>query len=309
MKNSADSRASHWSEGRHRDAIIYLLIAIFLLELAVGGVAVIYGIIHSEPLTPGGPPMARFPWLGWAVAALLMPVGLLLVLHLSGLLVSRTLDREADGAAEGGAQAAGAKPLPQRVDLFYRMVRHAPTVVILLAVLGFGGLLLFVDGLVESLGRAGMALLPYLPWIAGSVAVFLTVCYAVRQFFLYRHHRMEQEFAFRHAVLERTGVVLLPDGKTPLNLPAATGAGALPPASSAPAEEGLPEEGGTSGGQTRPDEDDIVDADIAGQSDDAPAAPRTPAGSGTVASPAASGPSHTMPGSPESCGQSREQKA
>lgn len=264
MKDTMNAQGSHWSESRHRDAIIYLLIAIFLLELAVGGVAVIYGIIHSEPLVPGGPPMARFPWLGWAMAALLMPVGLLLVLHLSGLLVARSLDRQADGGgsqAEGAAQeAAAAEALPQRVDLFYRVVRHAPTVVILLALLVLGGLLLFVDGLVEALARAGGALLPYLPWIAGSAAVFLTVCYVVRQYFLYRHHKMEREFAFRHAVLERTGVVLLPDGKTPLPLPG-TAPGALPPAASGTPDSG-PAGQGPSGGQ-EPAGEDIVEADIA----------------------------------------------
>ena len=146
------------------------------------------------------------------------------------------------------------------MDLFYRVVRHAPTVVILLALLVLGGLLLFVDGLVEALARAGGALLPYLPWIAGSAAVFLTVCYVVRQYFLYRHHKMEREFAFRHAVLERTGVVLLPDGKTPLPLPG-TAPGALPPAASGTPDSG-PAGQGPSGGQ-EPAGEDIVEADIA----------------------------------------------
>ena len=45
--SSSSSKASHWTESRHKDIIIYLLVAIFLLELAVGGASAIYGIIHA----------------------------------------------------------------------------------------------------------------------------------------------------------------------------------------------------------------------------------------------------------------------
>lgn len=275
--SSSSSKASHWTESRHKDIIIYLLVAIFLLELAVGGASAIYGIIHAEPVEPGGPPLPRFPWLGWGLAALLLPVGLLLILHLSGLLVARTLERPAGGepAAEGQtAGQAAATSLPPHVERFYSIVRHAPTVVILLSLLVFGGLLLFVDGLVETLGRLGGAMMVYLPWIVGGLVIFLTVCYVTRQFFLYRHHQMEREYAFRQAVLERTGIILLPDGKTPLEIPPAA-LNALPAAAptsppTAPVAgiaSDVPPAGPS--GPDAPDDaaDDIVDADIS------PAAP------------------------------------
>lgn len=275
--SSSSSRATHWAESRHKDIIIYLLVAIFLLELAVGGASAIYGIIHAEPVEPGGPPLPRFPWLGWGLAALLLPVGLLLILHLSGLLVARTLEGPDGGesSSEGrpDGQAAGTS-LPPHVERFYSIVRHAPTVVILLSLLGFGGLLLFVDGLVETLGRLGGALLVYLPWIVGGLVIFLTVCYVTRQFFLYRHHQMEREYAFRQAVLERTGIILLPDGKTPLEIPPAA-MNALPAADSASRPAAPVAEIASdvpparpSGPDTADDAtDDIVEADIS------PAAP------------------------------------
>lgn len=275
------SKASHWAESRHKDIIIYLLVAIFLLELAVGGASAIYGIMHAEPVTPGGPPLPRFPWLGWGLSALLLPVGLLLILHLSGLLVARTLERP-DGGEQGddgqtSGQAAGqaaASPLPPHVERFYSIVRHAPTVVILLSLLVFGGLLLFVDGLVETLGRLGGAMMVYLPWIVGGLVIFLTVCYVTRQFFLYRHHQMEREYAFRQSVLERTGIILLPDGKTPLEIPPAA-LNALPAgeqsAASPAGRPAIPAAGDPSdvsparpSGPAAPGDeaDDIVDADI-----------------------------------------------
>lgn len=275
--SSSSSKASHWTESRHKDIIIYLLVAIFLLELAVGGASAIYGIIHAEPVEPGGPPLPRFPWLGWGLAALLLPVGLLLILHLSGLLVARTLERPAGGEPAAEGQTVGqtaATSLPPHVERFYSIVRHAPTVVILLSLLVFGGLLLFVDGLVETLGRLGGAMMVYLPWIVGGLVIFLTVCYVTRQFFLYRHHQMEREYAFRQAVLERTGIILLPDGKTPLEIPPAA-LNALPAA--APTSPPTAPVAGIASdvpparpsGPDAPDDaaDDIVDADIS------PAAP------------------------------------
>lgn len=275
--SSDASKASHWAESRHKDIIIYLLVAIFLLELAVGGASAIYGIMHAEPVEPGGPPLPRFPWLGWGLAALLLPVGLLLILHLSGLLVARTLERPAGGEPPTEGQSAGqaaATSLPPHVERFYSIVRHAPTVVILLSLLFFGGLLLFVDGLVDTLGRLGGALLIYLPWIVGGLVIFLTVCYVTRQFFLYRHHQMEREYAFRQAVLERTGIILLPDGKTPLEVPPSA-LNALP-AGDAAAQPAVPvAEIASDAPPARPSgpdaaddgTDDIVDADIS------PAAP------------------------------------
>lgn len=275
--SSDASKASHWAESRHKDIIIYLLVAIFLLELAVGGASAIYGIMHAEPVEPGGPPLPRFPWLGWGLAALLLPVGLLLILHLSGLLVARTLERPAGGEPSTEGQSAGqaaATSLPPHVERFYSIVRHAPTVVILLSLLFFGGLLLFVDGLVDTLGRLGGALLIYLPWIVGGLVIFLTVCYVTRQFFLYRHHQMEREYAFRQAVLERTGIILLPDGKTPLEIPPAA-LNALP-AGDAAAQPAVPvAEIASDAPPARPSgpdaaddgTDEIVDADIS------PAAP------------------------------------
>ena len=211
------------------------------------------------------------PWLlpfllAWGLAALLLPVGLLLILHLSGLMVARTLERPADGETPAGAQNAGqaaATPLPPHVERFYSIIRHAPTVVILLSLLVFGGLLLFVDGLVDTLGHLGGALLIYLPWIVGGLVIFLTVCYVTRQFFLYRHHQMEREYAFRQTVLERTGIILLPDGKTPLGIPPAA-LNALPAADPASQPAAPIAEIPSDVPPARPGDtaDDIVDADI-----------------------------------------------
>ena len=228
-----------WYAGEHRDALFYLLIAVFFLELVVGGVAFFYGIMHAAPESAGGPPVARFPWLAWCLAAVLAPVGLLLIVHLAGTWLSRTLERDtaqASDAVPGEAgSCAGEDKLPEGLRRFYAMVRNAPTLVVLLGILLLGAGLFFAEGALSALGRAGLALIPHIPWIAGSLAALLAVCFLGHAWFVYRQRRMEQEYAYRREVLERTGMVLMDKSCVALPPPDAAGAPAdsLPPAATA----------------------------------------------------------------------------
>ena len=228
------ARQVPWYAGEHKDALFYLLIAVFFLELVVGGVAFFYGIMHAAPETAGGPPVARFPWLAWCLAAVLTPVGLLLIVHLAGTWLSRTLTREEAQAAAPDASEAEAGPaqenLPEGLRRFYAMVRNAPTLVVLLGILLLGAVLFFAEGALSALGRAGVALIPYIPWIAGSAAALLAVCFLGHAWFVYRQRRMEQEYAYRREVLERTGMVLM--DKSCVALP--------PSGTDGPAVPGLP---------------------------------------------------------------------
>lgn len=220
-----------WYAGEHRDALIYLLIAIFFLEMIVGGVAFFHGIVHAAPEIPGGPPVARFPWLAWSLAAILSPVGLLLIVHLAGTWLSRTLERDAAPEPGADADARPGEALPEGLRRFYAMVRNAPTLVVLLGILLLGAGLFFVEGALSALGRAGAALIPHIPWIAGSLAALLAVYFLGHAWFVYRQRRMEQEYAYRREVLERTGMVLMDKSCVALPPPGADGAPAqaLPP--------------------------------------------------------------------------------
>lgn len=207
-----------WYAGPYKDALIYLMVAIFFVELIVGGISFFYGVMHAAPDVPGGPPLARFPWLGWAVAAVLAPVGLMLIVHLSGTWVSRYLGRE-DGMRDGQGNAGSSaddEQVPERLRRFYAIIRNAPTVVLLLGIMLLGAGLFFVDGAFSAIMRLGGALTAYIPWIAGSLAALIAVCYLVHRWFVYRHHRMQQEYEYRREVLERTGIVLVDKGCIPL---------------------------------------------------------------------------------------------
>ena len=205
---AARGRVRPWYAGEHKDTLFYLLIAVLFVEMIVGGVSFFYGLVHAAPEAPGGPPVARFPWLIWALAAVLAPVALLLVVHLTGRWLSHTLEGEQDGADSAA--------VPERLQRFYAMVRNAPTVVLLLGILLLGAGFFFVDGAFSALVRLGGALTAYIPWIVGSATALLAVCFLGHRWFVYRQRRMEQEYAFRREVLERTGIVLVDKGCVPL---------------------------------------------------------------------------------------------
>lgn len=195
-----------WYAGEHQDAIFYLMIAIFFIELIIGGVAFFYGIIHARPETPGGPPLAQFPWFAWSLASILGPVGLLLVVHLSGTWVARAIMTE---GKEDTNNSGEKEDLPPGMRRFYAAVRHAPTVVILIAILILGAALFFIDGAFATLGQLGSALAPYIPWLAGSLAALLAICFIAHAMLVYRQRKMENEYAWKREVLEKTGLVIV----------------------------------------------------------------------------------------------------
>lgn len=192
-----------WYEGKHQDALFYLLIAIFLLELITGGIAFFYGIIHASPEIPGGPPVAQFPWFAWIIAALLGPVALVLGVHLAGSWLYGAITHD-----EQSNEGIDADKVPESMRRFYAMVRHAPLVLLLIAILLIGATFYFVDGAFAALIGFGQALLPYLPWITVSVAALIAFCFLVHCYVAYRHRKMENEYAWRREVLEKTGIVI-----------------------------------------------------------------------------------------------------
>ena len=153
-----DEAIRHWYKGENRDTIIYLLIAIFFLELIIGGIAFFLRHHARQAVAGGGPPEAQFPILAWAIGAVAAPVALLLIVHLSGLWVSNTLERERQPGKPGSEHM-----VPKRLRYFYACVQHAPTVVILLGILLLAAALVFVDGMfsaVVAFGAAPQALHP-----------------------------------------------------------------------------------------------------------------------------------------------------
>jgi len=275
----------NWYEGQNREIVVYYLIAVAFLELIVGCVAFFYGVAH--PTTgPDGTRMASFPWVGWLIGALLSPVGLLLILHLSGQFFSRSLDAVNGGGSGGDGGASG--EVPEHVQRFYNIMSHAPTIVILLGLIVIGACLFFLDSAMGVLGSIGQALSGYIPWILGSIAAFLVICYIARLFFLSRHRRMMQEYAYRMKVLETTGIIIASKGSEPLKLQD----GRVVPIESGKLPASLPPSEGDARPEGKAENSDVVDVEessiVADGAAEGASAEESAPSAGTESAPAAS---------------------
>ncbi|MBQ7456895.1 MAG: hypothetical protein IJS54_04760 [Desulfovibrio sp.] len=197
--------------------------------------------------------MASFPWVGWTITTILVPVFLLLLFHLSGWFFTRSLPNEGPAQrTEPGKET----PIPKNVELVYSVISNAPVLVVLLGLIALGGALFVLD---TALGT----LRPYIPWILGSVTLFLIVCYIARLIFLAKHHKTEKEYAYRMQIFRETGVIITEKNLIPLTAEQIASAANALPEGHAKTEE--PEAGENAGADTSRDdahEDNIIDATI-----------------------------------------------
>ncbi len=198
---------------QHKELLFYLSIAIFFLELIVGGVAFFYGIIHAIPGENGGPPQFQFPWLTYGIAAIVAPAALLLIVHMAGVGLFRSMQKKSPEEEE-----AWRENLPHRLQKVYTIIQGAPTIVLFLGVILLGVALFYVDGAIGIVMSMGRALAPYWPWILGGGLGAICFIYTGKAYFAYRTKRMEQEYAFRREVFERTGQILVDRGTVQLPL-------------------------------------------------------------------------------------------
>ncbi len=207
----SSSMADILQNKQHKELLFYLSVAIFFLELIVGGVAFFYGIIHAEPGVNGGPPQFQFPWLAYGIAAVVAPAALLFIVHLAGVGLFRSMQKK---SAE--EDAAWQENLPLRLRKVYTIIQGAPAIVLFLGVVFMGVALFYVDGAISVLMRVGEMLAPYLPWIIGGVLSSFCIIYLGKAYFTYKTRRIEHEYAFRLEIFERTGQVIVDKGSMPL---------------------------------------------------------------------------------------------
>lgn len=272
-EKAAASVNAVWMESQHKDLMFYLVVAIFMLELVVGGVAFFYGLIHAVPDPQGGPPKFQFPWLAYVLAAVLAPAALLLIVHLAGVGLFRSMEKDKD------RDEAWRQDLPERLRKVYAIIQGAPTVVLLVGLMLLGAALFYIDGAMTALFRLGKAAEVHLPWIIGGVVLVWCVGFGGRTWLRYRNKRLEEEYAFRREVFEKTGMVIVERGAMQLPpamaenvqvLPAGDNGrnGALPPgvtpAGDGPLLDVTPEDAGSAGNGTSTGADSGGNAEQAG---------------------------------------------
>ena len=205
-KPGESDRKAAASEKRRRELWLYVGASIAVVEmiLAVGGV--LYGFISS----PGrGFGAQSFPWLAWGSLAIIIPAIILLAVHQADV----GLFRKPKG---GDTDEEWQMQLPQRIQRLYRIIKGAPIVVVLVGIVALGAALLTIDGAINVVASFGSALTPYLHYIIGGIAAVLIMGIGAAVWLNYRTRRLYAEYEFRREVLERTGVIIVDKGSTPL---------------------------------------------------------------------------------------------
>ncbi len=192
------------SEKQRRELWLYVGVSICAVELLLTVAALLFGFMAKS----GGP---AFPWIAWGVGMVLGPALLLLAVHLANVGLFRPAPDDAEWQ----------RHLPERLQRFYRIIKGAPTVVVLLVVVVLGVALLTLDEALGALSRFGAALAPYIPHLVIGTAAVLLAAIGAGVWLTYRTRRLREEYAFRREVLERTGIVIVDKGSTALPGPGA----------------------------------------------------------------------------------------
>ncbi len=205
-----DEKPGALSEKQRRELWLYLAVSICAVELLLTVAALLFGFM-------GGDGKPAFPWLAWGVGVVLAPALLLLAVHFADVGLFRAAPDDAEWQQH----------LPERLQRFYRIVKGAPTMAVLLGIVILGAALLTLDEVLNALARFGSVLVPYIPHLVVGVAVVILAVVGAGVWLAYRTRRLREEYDFRREVLERTGVIIVDKGSTVLPGPG-TPDGGLP---------------------------------------------------------------------------------
>lgn len=204
----APSSSLPLSEKQRRELWIYIMVSLVAVELLLLVGAMLYGFLNA-PGGEGGWSGFAFPWLSWGALAVIAPTLILLLVHSADV----GLFRAPCGAS---TEQEWQKLLPARMQKLYRIITGAPVVAVLLGLIALGAGLLTLEGAFSTIARFGSALVPYIPHIvAGLTAIACFIIGAV-VWINARTRRLMAEYEFRREVLEKTGVIIVDKGSTPL---------------------------------------------------------------------------------------------
>ena len=159
-----------FTEKEQKTLFLYLVIGIVLMELAVTVGAIIISITNAQP-SSSGVPHFQFPWIGYLVAVVMVPVLAMLLVNLVSLGFSR--------GARGG-EDVNLEGVPQRMQTFYALVRGAPTVILFAGFVLMCAAIYYLDGVMSLLLKLGENFHLVAIWVVGGFAVAWMVSYVVR---------------------------------------------------------------------------------------------------------------------------------
>jgi len=193
------------SDREKKNLLTFLSIGIILVEFAVTIAAVCYGIIKSQKL-PDGAIEFRFPWIPYSVAMILAPVVIMLAVNIIGMGFARFF--KGDPAMDEEHM----RYMPERLRRLVALSRGLPSIILLGGLILLGAALYYLDAVIQAILRIGDHVEVIAPWVMLGLVAAWCLSYLVRMWFIYKTRRMQEEYAFRREVLERTGIVIV-DGQ------------------------------------------------------------------------------------------------
>ena len=145
----------------------------------------------------------NFPWAGYLVSVVIAPVVVMLLVNLIGIGFYRAVH------GDPVLDEEHIKDMPQRMRTIFSLVRGAPTVVLLGGILILGAVLYYLDGVMTFLLKLGDSVETIAIWATVGLVIAWCLSYFARMWFMYKTRRLEEEYAFRRDVLDRTGMIIL----------------------------------------------------------------------------------------------------
>ncbi|MGJ3522065.1 hypothetical protein ACR4XJ_03435 [Nitratidesulfovibrio sp. D1] len=211
-------------EQERKYVLAYIVIGIVLVEFLVAIVAIWQGVANVQSM-PDGTVRFRFPWGGYLVSVAAAPVVVLLVLQVIALGYTRLIK------GDPVLTEAQLRQLPPWLQKMLAAVNGVPTFLLMLGVTLLAVVIYYFDRVLGFVIRLGESTEHLVLWVGGGVLAAWCVGYLGRMWFAYKVRRMQEEYAYRREVLDRTGMIIvdqrsmlaqLPgqaDGMTPRALP------------------------------------------------------------------------------------------
>lgn len=182
--------------------LAYIVIGIVLVEFVVAIVAIWQGIANVQSM-PDGTVRFRFPWGGYLVSVAAAPVVVLLVLQVIALGYTRLIK------GDPVLTEAQLRQLPPWLQKLLAAVNGVPTFLLLLGVTLLGTVIYYFDKVLGFVIRLGESTEHLVLWVGGGVLAAWCVGYLGRMWFAYKVRRMQEEYAYRREVLDRTGMIIV----------------------------------------------------------------------------------------------------
>ena len=194
------------SEKERKSLLAYLALGVIIVEFSVTVVAILHGVTNMTTL-PDGSVEYNFPWKAYLVSVFLAPVGVMFIIQIIGMGFSRVVMGDPEMADVDGEH------VPERVRKWVHLVQGMPTAILLAGLLFVGLVLYNMDILMQMLVKLGETAAELA--LYGGVALFAAwlISYTTRLWLMYKTRKMQEEYAFRREVLERTGIAII-DQKT-----------------------------------------------------------------------------------------------